>query len=487
MDNRNPYDSVVNQHTFMNHTGNVMIPSSAAYEATQSDGAALRTFCPDYECRPDGFVHDAAATSHSGWDFQGLYSSSQYFCQPIGHFSNAVPPALGNTNNDRDFYQTHNQQYRSAFQTSPCVPFSSPRQWVEDHEQSYGARVTAENDAAMQRKRDFRWVRCFSRNTEKPSHVPRKRKNSKSDFKPVLYTVAQLVTQLDAVCNTLRTNVSDGDLWTVSYNQALHIKKELEDKCALIDCGDFKAWKRKLHRNAERRTRKQRHDAEKRRLEHISEKEAVIDAWRLRHIRGVEEKKKERELKLVADAILCEVRKKQADVKRMQDILRSLQRLHKLRKEAALRKGIVIERKCEEAFSCRLDQLNSVLKVRTSVYATEEKALKVMIEGEHEEEKRRDQEKQMKKKKEKLLLKKCMLDAVLFGEFTSDAAPQPFIDYYNQAECSVGSLLQIRSEWDMFVVAADHPDGSSIPQNWIMPDQPSDEAWASSLHLADSE
>lgn len=39
----------------------------------------------------------------------------------------------------------------------------------------------------------------------------------------------------------------------------------------------------------------------------------------------------------------------------------------------------------------------------------------------------------------------------------------------------------------MFVVAADHPDGSSIPQNWIMPDQPSDEAWASSLHLADSE
>lgn len=77
--------------------------------------------------------------------------------------------------------------------------------------------------------------------------------------------------------------------------------------------------------------------------------------------------------------------------------------------------GIVIERKCEEAFSCRLDKLSAVMKVRTSVYATEEKALKVMIEGEHEEEKRRDQEKQMKKKKEKLMLKKRMWDAVLFG------------------------------------------------------------------------
>lgn len=47
----------------------------------------------------------------------------------------------------------------------------------------------------------------------------------------------------------------------------------------------------------------------------------------------------EQELKLAADAVLCEVRKKQADVKRMQDVLRSLEKLHRLRKEAASRKG----------------------------------------------------------------------------------------------------------------------------------------------------
>jgi len=47
----------------------------------------------------------------------------------------------------------------------------------------------------------------------------------------------------------------------------------------------------------------------------------------------------EQELKLAADSVLCEVRKKQADVKRMQDILRSLEKLRKLRKEAASRKG----------------------------------------------------------------------------------------------------------------------------------------------------
>lgn len=41
---------------------------------------------------------------------------------------------------------------------------------------------------------------------------------------------------------------------------------------------------------------------------------------------------------MAADAVLCEVRKKQSDVKRMQDILRSLEKLRKLRKEAASRK-----------------------------------------------------------------------------------------------------------------------------------------------------
>ncbi len=42
---------------------------------------------------------------------------------------------------------------------------------------------------------------------------------------------------------------------------------------------------------------------------------------------------------MAADAVLSEVRKKQADAKRMLDILKSLEKLRKLRKEAAARKG----------------------------------------------------------------------------------------------------------------------------------------------------
>lgn len=66
----------------------------------------------------------------------------------------------------------------------------------------------------------------------------------------------------------------------------------------------------------------------------------------------------EQELKLAADAVLCEVRKKQSDVKRMQDILRSLEKLRKLRKEAA-------SRKCELIYNMTTVSLHKLLQLFT--------------------------------------------------------------------------------------------------------------------------
>lgn len=65
----------------------------------------------------------------------------------------------------------------------------------------------------------------------------------------------------------------------------------------------------------------------------------------------------EKELKMAADSVLCEVRKKQADVKRMQDILRSLEKLRRLRREAVSKKG---ESRCIELDALRVDSPLSV-------------------------------------------------------------------------------------------------------------------------------
>lgn len=73
------------------------------------------------------------------------------------------------------------------------------------------------------------------------------------------------------------------------------------------------------------------------------------------------------------------------------------------------------ELECEEAFYSRLEKLRSVLKSRTAVYASEEKALMVMLEGEQEEERMREREKQVKSEMDKWLQKKQSVDAMLFG------------------------------------------------------------------------
>lgn len=73
------------------------------------------------------------------------------------------------------------------------------------------------------------------------------------------------------------------------------------------------------------------------------------------------------------------------------------------------------EKQNDETFDGHLERLRSLINKRTAVYAVEEKALRVMLEGEQEEERKRDREKRQKKEREKLLQKKREVDFMLFG------------------------------------------------------------------------
>ncbi|EHA98479.1 Programmed cell death protein 7 [Heterocephalus glaber] len=164
----------------------------------------------------------------------------------------------------------------------------------------------------------------------------------------------------------------------------------------------------------------------------------------------------EQELKAAADGVLSEVRKKQADTKRMVDILRALEKLRKLRKEAAARKGVCPPASADETFEHHLQRLRKLIKKRSELYEAEERALRVMLEGEQEEERKRELEKKQRKEKEKFLLQKREIESKLFGD--PDELPlahllQPFRQYYLQAEHSVPALIQIRSEGQDLPVA----------------------------------
>ncbi|XP_051235977.1 programmed cell death protein 7 [Dicentrarchus labrax] len=535
----NTYDQASNKQQPSVYTGGYLetpfaakrTPPSTYHQPTQPDNTAPRwTPSQGYDGPPYGFRCDFSAPSPGGRGFGGPRLCLPYGfdpsvplppfgCLPPGHFPSMIPtppvntysnggasafhrtqqfrpgPQLNVTQYDPDSSRKHQQHEYQDLSVSGapfgCTVFSP---WGKDHDRSPGTTTRTEDGTGLQRKHDQQWLRLFLQSRGKTSKIPQTQQSCVPDLRRALHRAAQLISQLAGSCETLKNNVENKCAWTDSYVMALNVKKELQDKLKVLSDGScLDTWKAKLSCVAKRRARRQRaRKLQQMEIKHredlLSEKEAAIDKWRLQQIHKVEEKKKEQELKMAADAVLCEVRKKQADVKRMQDVLRSLEKLRRLRKEAALRKGIVAEQECNEAFSSQLEQLKCVMKKRTAVYSAEQKALMVMLEGEQEEERRREWEKRVKKERERQLQRKHRVDAILFGdELPADSVLQPFRDYYTQAERSLHALLQIRREWDAFVIATAHPDGSPVPQSWVLPDTPSDHAWASALHSADTE
>ncbi|XP_041640730.1 programmed cell death protein 7 [Cheilinus undulatus] len=488
-----------------------------AYRPPYSDGAHAPTQPPNappqwaspqgYDGHPYRFGYD-----HPPPPMEGSFGEAR-FPPPFGFDPSVPPPPFGYPPTGpfpgmEPPVPALNQQFRPDHQSAqydpdtrqnpPLPPRNDNLNWNQ------GPPRRAEDEADLQKNQDQQWIRRFlqsrgktsrsSQIKEQPQSVPDLQPRCIPELRRALYRAAQLVSQLAETCESLRNSVQEDCMWARSYSEALKLKKELQDSLSVLGDGENLAgWKTKLSQVAKRRSRRLRSRRllqleENQRAERSAEKEAGIDKWRLQQIQQVEEKKKEQEVKLAADSVLCEVRRKQADVKRMQDVLRAVEKLRKLRKEAASRKGISTEAECDGAFTERVEELRDVMKRRTVLYSAEEKALRVMLEGEQEEERRREQERKVKKERERQLQRKRRVHAVLFGEdLPADSLLQPFTQFYTQADRSLHALLQIRREWDVFLVEADHPDGSFLPQTWILPDPPSDQAWASVLQPDDSD
>ncbi|TKC44375.1 hypothetical protein EI555_005022 [Monodon monoceros] len=283
-----------------------------------------------------------------------------------------------------------------------------------------------------------------------------------------------------------------------SINAQLHaeakpLRAELAERLQLLTQAAYVGQARRRLERVRRRRLRLRERAREREAEleaeatRAAEREQEIDRWRVKCVQEVEEKKREQELKAAADGVLSEVRKKQADTKRMVDILRALEKLRKLRKEAAARKGVCPPASADETFEHHLQRLRKLNKKRSELYEAEERVLRVMLEGEQEEERKRELEKKQRKEKEKFLLQKREIESKLFGD--PDEFPlahllqQPFRQYYLQAEHSLPALIQIRHDWDQYLVPSDHPKGNSVLQGWVLPPLPSNDIWATAIKL----
>ncbi|CAI9566538.1 unnamed protein product [Staurois parvus] len=341
-----------------------------------------------------------------------------------------------------------------------------------------------------------RWLYNFStyrRNKLPPSKPESVQPVSIPEARNLIYGALTLVSQLSSLCQSLEKNKEEGPSWDRDYEKAKDIKGDLAKRIKELEKPGFiECVKLKLGRIRKKRLRGQRRrqvsEEEKEAAERVAEREAEIDSWRMRCVQQVEEKKKERELKAAADSVLGEVRRKQADTKKMLDMLKSLEKLRKLRKEAAARKGVSPPPSADETFKNHISRLRRLVHKRVALYDAEERALRVILEGEQEEERQREKDKRLKKQREKFFQKQRELDSVLFGDdepLPSLHPHQPFRQYYLQAEHSVVSLVQIRHKWDQFLAPPDHPDASSIPRGWVLPMPPSSEIWATALTQAE--
>ncbi|KAG7235340.1 hypothetical protein INR49_002763 [Caranx melampygus] len=458
-------------------------PNNAAPKPPQWDQATRLWTASSGYCshRVDEFDFRAPAPGGGGFDGTHLalpcgFNASvlqRPFGPPPGHFLNTLPPAPVNVyghlqelragpqppqplSDSDERCQQEDEDFRAAgimFGGSLRPPMG------QDHHWRPGTRAAEPEEEATSRKRqDVQWLQQFLKSNKDfvVSKSPRTRQrqrlyhHSVPALREAVYGASQLLFALEDFCYTLRHNMQNDSVWADSHQTVLRTKRELQDRVKFLSHRDrVSEVKAKLNRAGVRRSRRLRARGllrleEDHRQERISGREAAIDTWRTMQIHAVEERKKEQGLKLAADTVLCEVRRKQADVKRMQDILRSLEKLRRLRKEAASRKGIVTEQDCDKTFSQQLEHLISVMKKRTVVYSAEEKALMVMLEGEQEEERRREQERRVKKERERHLQRKHRMDAMLFGdECPVDSALVPFGEYYTQAQHSLHSLIQI--------------------------------------------
>ncbi|XP_069722492.1 programmed cell death protein 7 [Phaenicophaeus curvirostris] len=379
----------------------------------------------------------------------------------------------------------------APFAVPPPPPFLLPPPPPPDRGAGPRFPCFPEAEEEAQRRRDELWLSQFLAR-RRPPPLPPPAPGGPGGARALAVSALGPVSRLAALCRALRRReeLRDEPGWARARDEAEEARRELREIVRpLREPGYREALRRRAERARKRRLRLQRRKREREAAREeeaarAAEREAEIDRWRAKRIQEVEEKNREQELKAAADSVLSEVRKKQADTKRMMDILHALEKLRKLRKEAAGRKGVCPPPSADEAFENQVESLKSLLKNRTELYEAEERALRVMLEGEQEEERKREMEKKQKKEREKLLQQKLEIDSKLFGdpdEFPLAHLLQPFRDYYLQAERSVAALIQIRHEWDRYLVPADHPEGSCIPPGWVLPSLPTNDTWATAV------
>ncbi|KAK7082920.1 hypothetical protein SK128_011442 [Halocaridina rubra] len=193
--------------------------------------------------------------------------------------------------------------------------------------------------------------------------------------------LCQLKKGMDFVCRE-----ADDKQWNDLVTQAESVKAELEEITWKFQTEDFVSkvkWLICQRRKKRERSRRQRRSKVKERRDlnmKWKKVEEDIDAWRTMLQAKEEEKRREIAIKNEADSILCEVRQKQVDGVKMQQLLESLVSLRIARFNKRAAHGHVSTPQQDQLFSSTLSKIAEVVKCQMKEYHLEEQTLRVMME-----------------------------------------------------------------------------------------------------------
>ncbi|CAL1526987.1 unnamed protein product [Lymnaea stagnalis] len=214
------------------------------------------------------------------------------------------------------------------------------------------------------------------------------------------------------------------------------------------------------------------------------EKSHQIDKWQERIQVEIREENLRKARKEAADQTLSKVTREIHDASRLIETMLALQKLRLVRRDAAQKRGDIELGESRQVFEEKIADMMRLVQSQLDCYKEEEAKLKQVIQSEQEEKSKKERLVQEEKDKQKQQAEDEEYKILLFGfqEEVSTADPIfPYAEYYKQAEASLQAFVQIRHEWDTFLVPANTPAASPIPASWVIPDPPSSLTWALAL------
>uniref|UniRef100_A0A8W8HQW8 Programmed cell death protein 7 n=1 Tax=Magallana gigas TaxID=29159 RepID=A0A8W8HQW8_MAGGI len=478
-----------------------------SFETPRWQGNVLQNQQNNFQQHPPFRPFGQGLFSPSMQNNNNVYEQGQSsYSQNTGQQENtSLPMFLGNT----DQYQNVNQniQMNSNINFQQTMPQNNSVQNFQNTGQpllppNFGSssapfheQKTDVDDASVGKQYLDAWLRKRQRRNEDiedtythPAQVSSSIHSLQSKMRRMMLLMAQL-QQETSVLSDLGTQASD-EVWDEQKQKTEALKKELENihkelsEESTVDTVKQKVLKQRKKRERLKRRRQEIYEEKQRAEEQRNKLHAEIDAWQGEIRKKENEKREARELKKSADAILNEVRKKINDVTKTMDLLKGIQKLRKLRSDRLKQQGVHTNPASDEKFKEVMDEQFETVKKQKDIYLAEERALRVMLETEHEESKEKEREQQEKLNKLKKERENKRTEEILFGKsesFSGEDPMLPFHQYYDQANYNYDSFIQIRCDWDRFVVPDSAPGGTRIPTHFVTPAEPSSDQWASAL------